>query len=105
MFALPNPVPFISDVAPPKITELRVIGDLREGSKVAVSCCFVGGVEGASRVQWFKTKSPLLGRVDELEAISTSKVAKVRVPFCLHLGDRLVHVADANFHASAFSSL
>ena len=39
-----------------------------------------GGVEGASRVQWFKTNIPdeSLGDAN-LEAISTSKVSKVGV--------------------------
>jgi hypothetical protein len=64
--------------APPRVTQLRIVGDLREGNKVAISAIVSGGIEGTSRVQWFKTNSPDI-RLDEsgMEAISTSKVAKV----------------------------
>ncbi|XP_064982963.1 187-kDa microtubule-associated protein AIR9-like [Musa acuminata AAA Group] len=67
--------------APPKVTNLKIIGDLREGNKVTVSALVTGGTEGSSRVQWFKTISPKLEAENFLEAVSTSKIAKAfRIP-------------------------
>lgn len=67
--------------APPKVTNLKIIGDLREGSKVTVTGIVIGGSEGSSRVQWFKTSSSMLKDESLLEAVSTSKIAKAfRVP-------------------------
>ncbi|KAJ7530247.1 hypothetical protein O6H91_15G086300 [Diphasiastrum complanatum] len=67
--------------APPRVNQLRIVGDIREGNKVVVSGQFVGGVEGASRVQWFKTISPHVMSDSDLDAISTSKIAKAfRIP-------------------------
>ena len=37
----------------------------------------IGGTEGSSRVQWFKTNSSTLNGENDLEAMSMSKVAKV----------------------------
>ncbi|KNA25666.1 hypothetical protein SOVF_002920 [Spinacia oleracea] len=67
--------------APPKVTNTRIIGELREGSKIAVSGTVTGGTEGASRVQWFKTSSFTLSGEDGLEVLSMSKIAKAfRIP-------------------------
>lgn len=69
-------------VAPPKVAQLKILGDIREGNIVSISASIVGGVEDASRVQWFKTMSAE-GSFDDafLEAISSSKVAKdFRIP-------------------------
>lgn len=80
-----DPVSAISGkitLAPPKVTQLRIVGDIREGNKIAISAIVSGGVEGASRVQWFKTKIPdeSLGDAN-LEAISTAKISKAfRIP-------------------------
>ncbi|XP_024515548.1 187-kDa microtubule-associated protein AIR9 [Selaginella moellendorffii] len=66
-------------LAPPRILQLRLVGDMREGSKIVVSGIFIGGTEGASRVQWFKTDTP--HNTQNLEPISTSKIAKAfRIP-------------------------
>ncbi|KAH7307676.1 hypothetical protein KP509_22G071800 [Ceratopteris richardii] len=68
--------------APPKVTQLTIVGDIREGNKVAISAIVSGGVESASRVQWFKTSIPdeSLGDAN-LEAISTAKISKAfRIP-------------------------
>ncbi|KAH9288233.1 hypothetical protein KI387_032350, partial [Taxus chinensis] len=68
--------------APPRVAQLRIVGDVREGNKVAISAMVRGRVEGASRVQWFKTTSADL-EPDEsgMEAISTSRIAKAfRIP-------------------------
>lgn len=59
-----------------------MVGDLREGNKVTVTAIVTGGTEGSSRVQWFKTSSPKLNGENGLEAISTSKIAKVNFPAC-----------------------
>ncbi|KAL3696460.1 hypothetical protein R1sor_010536 [Riccia sorocarpa] len=80
-----DPVSAISGkviLAPPMVSDLSLVGDLIEGNKVAISCTFSGGVEGSSRVQWFKARSPTLPADESsLEAISSSKVAKAfRVP-------------------------
>lgn len=64
--------------APPKVTDLKIIGDVREGNKVTVAAVVTGGTEGASKVQWFKTKSSKFVDEIDLEALSTSKIAKVR---------------------------
>ncbi|XP_020271153.1 187-kDa microtubule-associated protein AIR9 [Asparagus officinalis] len=67
--------------APPKVNNLKIVGDLREGSKVTVTAIVTGGTEGSSRVQWFKTSSPKLNGENDLEAVSTSKIAKAfRIP-------------------------
>lgn len=67
--------------APPKVTNVKIIGDLRENSKVTVTGIVTGGTEGSSRVQWFKTNSSTLNGENDLEAMSTSKVAKAfRIP-------------------------
>lgn len=67
--------------APPKVTNLVIVGDLRENSKVTVAGTVTGGTEGFSRVQWFKTSSKILDGENGLEAVSTSKIAKAfRIP-------------------------
>ncbi|XP_057465602.1 187-kDa microtubule-associated protein AIR9 isoform X2 [Actinidia eriantha] len=67
--------------APPKVTNMKIIGDLREGSKVTVTGNVAGGTEGSSRVQWFKTSSSAFEGESGLEAVSTSKIAKAfRIP-------------------------
>ncbi|OVA18980.1 Leucine-rich repeat [Macleaya cordata] len=67
--------------APPRVTNLKIIGDLREGIKVTVTAIVTGGTEGSSRVQWFKTSSSKLECENGLEALSTSKIAKAfRIP-------------------------
>ena len=62
--------------APPKVTDVKIIGDLRENSKVTATGIVTGGTEGSSRVQWFKICSSTLDE-NSLEALSTSKIAKV----------------------------
>ncbi|KAF5205341.1 Microtubule-associated air9-like protein [Thalictrum thalictroides] len=67
--------------APPKVTSLKIIGDLREGSKVTVTAIVTGGTEGSSRVQWFKSSSSKLVAENFLEPLCTSKIAKAfRIP-------------------------
>ncbi|KAL8129516.1 hypothetical protein V2J09_018671 [Rumex salicifolius] len=74
----------VSDIvkqAPPKVTNLKIIGDIREGSKVTVTGSVTGGTEGASRVQWFKSSCTTVDREDDLEALSAMKIAKAfRIP-------------------------
>lgn len=69
--------------APPKVSNLKIVGDLREGSKVTVAAIVIGGVEGSCRVQWFKTRFSKFEGQDSLEAMSSSKIAKT---FCVPLG-------------------
>ncbi|KAK1325252.1 hypothetical protein QJS10_CPA01g00539 [Acorus calamus] len=67
--------------APPKVANLKIVGDLREGSKLTVSAVVTGGNEGSSRVQWFKTYSSTINGENGLEAVSASKITKAfRVP-------------------------
>ncbi|KAG1368409.1 putative 187-kDa microtubule-associated protein AIR9 [Cocos nucifera] len=67
--------------APPKVTNLKIIGDMREGNKLTVTATVTGGTEGSSRVQWFKTASSKVEGDNGLEAVSTSKIAKAfRIP-------------------------
>ncbi|KVH88206.1 Leucine-rich repeat-containing protein [Cynara cardunculus var. scolymus] len=67
--------------APPRVTDLKIFGDLREGSKVTVTSNVTGATEGSSKVQWFKTFSSILDGENGLEAVSTSKLAKAfRIP-------------------------
>ncbi|CAJ2661630.1 unnamed protein product [Trifolium pratense] len=66
--------------APPKLTNVKIIGDLRENGKVTATGIVTGGTEGSSRVQWYKTYSSTLDE-SNLEALSTSKIAKAfRIP-------------------------
>lgn len=88
--------------APPKVTNLKIIGELKEGSKVSVTGIVTGGTEASSRVQWFKTSSSTFEDEDGVEALSTSKIAKVRSSELhdmlhmyyefLNLNDILVHL-------------
>ncbi|CAI0545496.1 unnamed protein product [Linum tenue] len=67
--------------APPKVSNVKIIGDLRENSKITVTGVVTGGTEGSSRVQWFKTSSSTFDGDNGLEALSTSKIAKAfRIP-------------------------
>lgn len=68
----------IKITAPPKVTNAKIIGELKEGSKVTVSGIVTGGTEGSSRVQWFKTKSATHVGEEALETLSSSKIAKVQ---------------------------
>ncbi|KAJ1437037.1 Leucine-rich repeat [Sesbania bispinosa] len=66
--------------APPKVSNVKIIGDLRENSKITATGVVTGGTEGSSRVQWYKTCSSTLDE-NSLEALSTSKIAKAfRIP-------------------------
>ncbi|KAI4297559.1 hypothetical protein L6164_037444 [Bauhinia variegata] len=67
--------------APPKVTSLKIIGDLQENSKITASGIVSGGTEGSSRVQWFKTCSSTLDGENGLEPLTNSKIAKAfRLP-------------------------
>ncbi|KAM7256967.1 hypothetical protein ACFE04_012708 [Oxalis oulophora] len=67
--------------APPKVTNVKIIGDLRENSKITVTGIVTGGTEGSSRVQWHKMSSSTLVNEDALEILSPSKIAKAfRIP-------------------------
>ncbi|CAN6203007.1 unnamed protein product [Urochloa humidicola] len=67
--------------APPKVFNLKIIGEAREGSKISASATVTGGTEGSSRVQWYKAFSCEFKNEHELEALSTSKVSKTfRIP-------------------------
>ncbi|GMY38055.1 microtubule-associated protein [Fagus crenata] len=77
-------VSVVSDVvkqAPPKVTNVKIIGELRESNKITVTGIVTGGTEGSSRVQWFKTRLSILDGEKDLEALSASKIAKAfRIP-------------------------
>lgn len=62
--------------APPKVSNAKIIGDLRENGKITATGIVTGGTEASSRVQWYKTCSSILDE-NSLEALSTSKIAKV----------------------------
>lgn len=64
--------------APPRVTDLKIVGDIREGNKVTVTAVVTGGTEGSSRVQWFKTTYPKLEGENGLEALTASRIPKVR---------------------------
>ncbi|KAL9346290.1 hypothetical protein Peur_061143 [Populus x canadensis] len=67
--------------APPKVKNIKIIGHLRENSKVTVTATVTGGTEGSSRVQWFKTSSSTLDGENSLDALITAKIAKaLRIP-------------------------
>lgn len=82
--------------APPKVTQLRIVGDIREGNKIAISAIVSGGVEGASRVQWFKTNIPdeSLGDAN-LEAISTAKISKVFITHLILQSSQVIYLWEA----------
>ncbi|KAJ8762645.1 hypothetical protein K2173_010666 [Erythroxylum novogranatense] len=79
-----EPVSIVSHAvkqAPPKVTNVKIVGDIKENSKVTVIGTVTGGTEGSSRVQWFKTCSSMLNGDIGLEALSSSKIAKAfRIP-------------------------
>ncbi|KAJ4758953.1 Outer arm dynein light chain 1 protein [Rhynchospora pubera] len=67
--------------APPKVINLKIVGEMMEGSKVTATSTITGGTEGSSRVQWFKSTSSKFEDENALEALTTSKVVKTfRVP-------------------------
>ncbi|WZZ39817.1 hypothetical protein YC2023_036076 [Brassica napus] len=67
--------------APPKVKDVKIVGDLRENSKLTVTGTVTGGTEGSSRVQWFKSSCSVLEEGNNLEELSTPKVAKsFRIP-------------------------
>uniref|UniRef100_A0A453BMY7 Ig-like domain-containing protein n=1 Tax=Aegilops tauschii subsp. strangulata TaxID=200361 RepID=A0A453BMY7_AEGTS len=67
--------------APPKVFDLKITGEAREGSKVSVTATVTGGTVASSRVQWFKASSSEFVNDHELEALCTSKVSKTfRIP-------------------------
>ncbi|KAL2467410.1 microtubule-associated protein [Abeliophyllum distichum] len=67
--------------APPKVTNVKIIGELKEGSKVTVTGIVTGGTEASSRVQWFRTSSSTFEVEKNLEVLSASKIAKAfRIP-------------------------
>ncbi|KAL9147547.1 hypothetical protein ABFS82_13G180100 [Erythranthe guttata] len=67
--------------APPKVVNMKIIGELKEGSKITVTGIVTGGTEASSRVQWFKTASSTFEGENGIEALSTSKIAKAfRIP-------------------------
>uniref|UniRef100_A0A0D9WVG8 Ig-like domain-containing protein n=1 Tax=Leersia perrieri TaxID=77586 RepID=A0A0D9WVG8_9ORYZ len=67
--------------APPKVFDLKIVGEAREGNKVSATATVTGGTEGFSRVQWFKGYSSKFSSENELEVLSTSKVSKTfRIP-------------------------
>ncbi|KAE7996085.1 hypothetical protein FH972_000834 [Carpinus fangiana] len=67
--------------APPKVSNVKIIGELRENNKITVIGVVTGGTEGSSRVQWFKKRSSILDGEKDLEALSASKIAKAfRIP-------------------------
>ncbi|GBG65468.1 hypothetical protein CBR_g51063 [Chara braunii] len=75
----------VATLAPPRVVELNVLGDVREGSTLSVTGKYVGGDEGPSRIQWFKTKHKSEDNMylaSELEPISNSRVAR---EFCVPL--------------------
>jgi hypothetical protein len=57
---------------------VKIVGELKEGSKITITGIITGGTEGSSRVQWFKKSSVTLEGENGLEALSTSKIAKVK---------------------------
>jgi hypothetical protein len=69
----------LCDSAPPKVINLKIVGEMREGSKVTATSIITGGAEGSSRVQWFKSTSLKFEDENAFEALTTSKVAKVRI--------------------------
>jgi hypothetical protein len=71
--------------APPKVKNVKIIGHLRENSKVTVTGTVTGGTESSSRVQWFKTSSSTLDGENSLDALSTAKIAKVGKSVCLYM--------------------
>lgn len=90
---LPGNLFWVKTSALPRVSNLKIIGDVREGSKLSVSANVSGGTEGSSRVQWFKSSSSNLEDKTSLEALSTSKIAKVlSAPHFLHFLHRLSSV-------------
>lgn len=67
------------------MTNLKLIGELKEGCKITVTGIVTGGTEASSRVQWFKTSSSTFDGENGIEALSTSKIAKVRQLYMLLL--------------------
>lgn len=74
---------FVEIPAPPKVTNVKIIGELRENNKITVTGIVTGGTEGSSRVQWFKKRSSILDGERDLEALSASKIAKVHDDYFL----------------------
>jgi hypothetical protein len=92
----------VSISAPPKVTNVKIIGDLRENGKVTATGIVTGGTEGSSRVQWYKTYSSTLDE-SNLEALSTSKIAKVGGLLFLAIGVLVVsHLVSIIFPCKGY---
>ena len=63
--------------APPKVFNLKIVGESMEGSKISASATVTGGTKGSSRVQWYKASSSEFTNEHELEALTSSNVSKV----------------------------
>jgi hypothetical protein len=69
--------------APPKVFNLKIVGESMEGSKISASATVTGGTEGSSRVQWYKASSSEFKNEHELEALTPSRVSKVIPIYCI----------------------
>ncbi|XP_078436682.1 outer arm dynein light chain 1 protein isoform X2 [Wolffia australiana] len=67
--------------ASPRVSNLKIVGDVREGSKVTVTAIVTGATEASSKVQWFKSNTSTFKGESSLEAMGISKNAKAfRIP-------------------------
>lgn len=71
--------------APPKVANVKIIGDMMENNKITVTGIVTGGTEGSSKVQWFKTNSSTLDGENGLEAVTATKIAKVGIRQCFYV--------------------
>lgn len=80
-FDIPLEDQHVAILSEPTVTNVNINGDLRVRAKVWVTGTVIGGTDGSSRVQWYKSHSSTLDE-SNLEVLSTSTaVAKVfRIP-------------------------
>ncbi|XP_052188144.1 uncharacterized protein LOC127798577 isoform X3 [Diospyros lotus] len=72
-FRLPHDIP---SSEPPKVTNLKIQGDLQVNNKIIITGTVIGGAEVASAVQWYKTTTTQLNIQNGLEEISMSSTEK-----------------------------
>ena len=71
------------------MTNIRIVGDLREGSMVNISATISGtGIEGASHIRWFKVHDQ--DEVGDLEELGFSRIPEVfpfihLLPYCISI--------------------
>eukprot|EP00818_Percolomonas_sp_WS_P000151 CAMPEP_0117449212 /NCGR_PEP_ID=MMETSP0759-20121206/7825_1 /TAXON_ID=63605 /ORGANISM="Percolomonas cosmopolitus, Strain WS" /LENGTH=1654 /DNA_ID=CAMNT_0005241673 /DNA_START=190 /DNA_END=5154 /DNA_ORIENTATION=- len=105
-----QPVTVESDIvepAEPRIVDLVIQGDAKEGESVSVAYTYYGGFEGESAIQWMRQNTetglfqPVVGETDRLYKVSLSDVHHVLQVCVTPINDKGHSGEDATFATPA----